>query len=68
MRQWGTSEPEWIRLERPQAGLGRFGGYLGSLALLRCNSQAINGVLMGMWRRVSSAVAAVCGEEAVYHG
>ena len=64
MRQWVTSESEWIRLERPQAGLWLFGGYLGSLARVRCNSQAINGVLTAFLCVVSSAVAAVLGKGA----
>ena len=68
MRQCGASEPEWIRLERPQAGLWRFGGYLGSGASFRRNSQAINGLLTGILCVVSRALGAVFGEEVVYHG
>jgi hypothetical protein len=59
VRQWGTSEPEWIPLETPQAGLGRFGGYECSRTALRLNSQAINGVLTAFLRAMSGAVVAV---------
>ena len=59
MRQWGTSEPEWILVETPQAGLGRFGGYECCRTALRRNSQAINGVLTACLCVVSRAVAAV---------
>jgi len=64
VRQWVTSESEWIRLERPQAGLWLFGGYECSRTALRLNSQAINGVLTAFLCVVSSAVAAVLGKGA----
>jgi len=66
--RWGTSEPGWIRPETRLAGLGRFGGYECSRTALRLNSQAINGVLTAFLCVVSRVVAAVFGEEAVYHG